>query len=788
MASRWPEAVALKSVTAEAVASGMTNIIFRTGIPSKILTDRGTVFVGNLVSKVCEMLGCDQIKSSPYRPQSNGVLERLHGTLKPMLAKAAEKGVDWADFLPMALFAIRQVPNRSTGFSPHELVFGRTMVGPLDLVYSGWVSDEYSELDVNEWVLSLQDKLSLLHDLASANELNSIASRSVAFNAHKSDRSLCVGDLVLLRIPGMRVTLSASWEGPYKVCQKVSRVTYRIQREGSDHVRIAHVNNLKVYDVDETSRYMAGISVVAEEDIEMEKWVEKKLLGDELCEGYCEKDMTDCLENFSECFSDTPGLCVTGECKIALEEGARVVNIPPRNIPVHIREQVETEIKKLVDAGIIVPSDEEWCSPIVPVWKKDGSVRLCVDYRVLNAVTPLRRFWLPSLREILDQVGPCAVLSKLDLTSGFHQIKMEQESSKLTTFSCPLGKFRFVRMPFGLKNAPAIFQAIVEKVLKPVESVCKNYIDDVVVFSSCWKDHIVDLGMVLNVLNEAGLKVKLKKCEFGRKHMEYLGHQIGSGRLGIPEARVEAMRAYAKPKTKKQLRAFLGSFGYYREFIPNFASHSTVLSPSTSLTAPLTINWTVEMDRAFSELKVLLCDACVLFVPTRSDALTLYTDASGGGVGGCLHVVREGKELPVAFYSRQLRGPEKRYSMTELESLAIVESLRHFDHYTCGAPVRVVTDHRACVALTLSSHLNKRLMRMALKIQDYDVTIEYRPGRLNGNADGLSRQNFDEDETVEDLPVHGVVQPCPRSEGLAGGPVGPGREQRRRERKRRQEE
>ncbi len=135
------------------------------------------------------------------------------------------------------------------------------------------------------------------------------------------------------------------------------------------------------------------------------------------------------------------------------------------------------------------------------------------------------------------------------------------------------------------------------------------------------------------------------------------------------------------------------------------------------------------MERVFGELKSLLCNACVLFIPSQNDPLRLYTDASGGGVGGCLHIVRHDRELPVAFYSRQLRGAEHRYTATELEALAIVESLRHFDHYTCGAPVTVVTNHRACVVLMSSSHLNKRLMRMALKIQDYDITIVFRPGR-----------------------------------------------------------
>ncbi len=273
--------------------------------------------------------------------------------------------------------------------------------------------------------------------------LSTIERKSETFNRHKSDRSLSVGDLVLLKVPGLHVALSASWEGLYRVCENVSRVTYKLKREGSNHERIAHINNLKVYHDKENAKYKAGISVIAEEDVEMEKWVDKRLLGDEKSKNYCESDITKLLVSKSDCFSETPGLCKVGECKIILRVNAQVVNIPPRNIPVHIREQVEVEINKLLSAGIIEQSDEEWSSPIVPIRKEDGSIRLCVDYRELNAITPLRRFWLPSLREIHDKVGPCSVLSKLDLTAGFHQVKMEDGSSKFTTFSCPLGKLFF---------------------------------------------------------------------------------------------------------------------------------------------------------------------------------------------------------------------------------------------------------------------------------------------------------------------------------------------------------
>ena len=255
---------------------------------------------------------------------------------------------------------------------------------------------------------------------------------------------------------------------------------------------------------------------------------------------------------------------------------------------------------------------------------------------------------------------------------------MDNSSSDMTTFISPIGKFKFLRMPFGLKNAPAIFQRTIEQVLRPVRDSTCNYIDDVIIFSNSWEERLVHLEGVLECIREAGLTIKRKKCEFGRKYMTYLGHLVGCGRLAVPESRVMAMRKYDKPRTKKQLRAFLGSVGYYRQFVKGFASMSSKFTPATSLSAPKTISWTGEMEEAFNDLRVSLCNSVVLNVPSVDENFVLYTDTSGGGVGAYLHVRRKDQELPVAFFSRQLQGGEKNYSVTELESLAIVAAIKHF--------------------------------------------------------------------------------------------------------------
>ncbi len=660
----------------------------------------------------------------------------------------------------MALFAIRQVPNRDLGYSPHVLVYGREVVGPLDLLYNGWSEKPFEGMDVESWLLNLNDQLGMIHDIASARESTESDKRVVCYNKGKSDRVLNVNDSVLMRIPGLHGSLQASWAGPYKVIEKVSRVTFKVSKGDGHPTRLAHINNLKTYV--ERPINVCAVTLVAEDTgIDPHLLDPSPLLSADKCNGYKTKQLNEVLDGVSGSFSDRPGLCKIATCNIVLSEHATPVSQQGRNIPVGIEQAVKTELSKLLNDGIIVGSSALWSSPLVPVRKKDGSVRICVDFRQLNAVTPLVRYWVPSLDEILQKVGQNTCLSTLDLSSGFHQIAMEERSSDLTTFVCPLGKFKYVRMPFGLKNAPAVFQAAVEAVLVPVSDVSCNYIDDVVIFSSSWNNHLLDIKRVIGCLNTAGFTIKMKKCCFGRKYLTYLGHTIGGGGLSIPQCRVDSLLAFRKPVNKKDMRSFLGAMSYYRKFMPGFGQLSSALTPSVSLHAPYQVDWTVGMDDTFGKLKELL-DHVVLCVPRPDEDLVLYTDASGDGIGACLHVIRDGVEFPVSFYSWQLRPSEKNYSVTELESLAIVASIRYFDRLVYGKELKIVTDHMACLALQSGKGLNKRLLRFALILQDLPVKIVHRAGKDHSNADGFSRQSW---------PSH-CSSASPRGRSLGGGDVG----------------
>ena len=239
------------------------------------------------------------------------------------------------------------------------------------------------------------------------------------------------------------------------------------------------------------------------------------------------------------------------------------------------------------------------------------------------------------------------------------------------------------------------------------------------------------------------MTVKLSKCEFGRCQVEYLGHVIGNGELAVPRHWAAAMADFIQPKTKRQLRAFLGAASYYRRFVKDFANFSSVLTPATSKAAPSVVGWMEVMLEAFRHLKVCLCDVRTLTIPSQEDFFMLHTDASGAGIGATLNVYRDGVETPAAFFSRQLQGAQHNYSATKLEGLSIFKAIHFFAHFLYGRRFKVVTDHKALVSFLKSRVLNKRLHGWVLQLLDFDFEIVYRPGKDNQDADALSRQGWD---------------------------------------------
>ena len=445
------------------------------------------------------------------------------------------------------------------------------------------------------------------------------------------------------------------------------------------------------------------------------------------------------LAKFESLFTALPGHTTMGKHHIPTGD-ARPVRLPPYRLPHAFRDNVQCQLDEMLDHGVIEHSTSEWASPLVPVKKKDSTLRLCVDYRRLNSVSRVDPYPMPRVDDLIDRVGGAPFITTLDLTKGYWQVPVAKEDREKTAFTTPFGLFQFRQMPFGLQGAPATFQRMVDRLLDGIHDFSSAYIDDVIVFSRSWKDHLSHIEQVLQRIQDAGLTLCRKKCQFAMSECLYLGHTIGSGRVCPEEVKVRAIRNFQQPQTKKEVRSFIVLTGYYRKFIPQYASLAIPLTDLTRKTQPNQVTWTTECETAFQKLKSALCASPVLVNPDFKRMFTLQTDASDRGVGAVLSQLNDqGDDKPIAYFSPKLLPREERYSTIEKECLAIKLGVQAFHPYLMGCTFRIQTDHRSLEWLSRTKYTNSRFTRWSLFLQSYSYTIEYRTGHRNGNADGLSR-------------------------------------------------
>ena len=438
---------------------------------------------------------------------------------------------------------------------------------------------------------------------------------------------------------------------------------------------------------------------------------------------------------------------------LTIETGdAYPIKQPARRIPFAVREEVNRQLEAMQDMGVIQSSSSPWASPIVLVRKKDGSMRFCVDYRSLNAVTKKDTFPLPRIDDLLDQLGNAKYFSTLDLAAGYWQIRIQPESQEKTAFVTHRGLFEFRVMPFGLTNAPSVFQRLMQQILMPLNPKTGSefvnvYIDDVIVFSRTIEDHLHHLKTVITSLQQAGLKLKPTKCHFACQEIEYLGHRVTPQGLQPTDHHITAVSSFPVPCNLKELRQFLGLASYYRRFIQGFAAVAHPLHQLTRKNVPFV--WNDQCQQAFEDLKKQLTEAPILAYPDFSKEFILETDASTMGLGAVLaQQQHSGKTHPVAYASRTLTPAEKNYGITELETLAVVWAFGHFRAYLYGHQVTVYTDHSAVRAILENPNLSGKHARWWTKVYGsgiQNVRVIHRAGKQNANADALSRQPLDRD-------------------------------------------
>ena len=695
VATRYPEAVPLKDISAISVAEALLTIFSRMGFPKEILSDQGSQFNSDLMKQFHALCQCRGIRTSPYHPQANGTVERFHGTLKAMLKKVVRNHPsEWHRYLPALLFACREVPSESTGFSPFHLLFGREVRGPLMLLKDTWTNKDQSDAEAKPlypYLFELKNILAESGELAMQNSSAASQRNKKYYDKKTQDRKFSVGEEVLVLLPSASNKLLSSWLGPFPI-EDVSCVQF------DDALSEVQLDELKAV-----------------------------------------------FQAHADILTTRPGV-FSGNLMLEIPLTSDVpIRRKMYNLPFSSKEVVEKEIQVMLDLEIIEPSKSPYSSPVVLVRKKDGSCRFCIDFRGLNKITVFDAEPIPNVEDLFVRLAHSRFFTKIDLAKGYWQILVLPEDRLKTAFATHQGLFQFIRMPFGLVSAPAVFARMM-RMLHLADLSAENFFDDILVHSASWSDHLHHVRNVLDRLKSYGLTARPSKILAGFQSLEFLGHVVGSGVLRPDESKTEKILQVSTPTTKKQVRSLLGLLSFYRRYIPGFAS---VAAPLTDLTKESgrscrSIHWTPDCASALQEIQDILSRKPVLLLPRLDLPFVLQTDASSTGLGAVLLQEFEDSLHPVCFASRKLLDREKWYSTIERECLAIVWAVHKFVRFLWGVRFVLQTDHRPLTYLRTSNFKNSRIMRWALSLQEFSFEVLPVSGWANVFADLLSRSAVDQ--------------------------------------------
>lgn len=758
--TRYPAAYPLRSITTKNVVKALTQFISVFGIPKVVQSDQGSNFSAHMFAQVLKLLRVKHSQSSAYHAQSQGALERFHQTLKALLrAYCTELDKDWEEGLPWLMLAAREAVQESTGFSPNELVFGHKVRGPLAVLKDDWVEAEPPK-NLVDFVNGFRHRLFVAGGMARERLHTAQGKMKKLYDRRSGRQEFSPGDRVLALMPIVGSPFQAKYSGPYTVTDKLSELNYLIATPGRRKSKqLVHVNLLKPYygrvaDVEQSGVRPAlgvnSLSVMHDGDGVPEpddsvlcgrlKNSESLSNLDRLLCHLPESKRSELVElvhKYPGLFGDVPSRTGWAEHDIDVGDARPIKQRFYRTSPEKVK-YLDSEVSYMLDNNIAVPSSSSWASPCILVPKPDKTPRFCTDMRKVNSVTKSDSFPLPRMDDCIDRVGSAKFVSKFDLLKGYWQVPLSKRAQEIAAFITPTGLYSYTVMPFGLKNAPATFQRLMNRVVSGLEG-CSVYLDDLVIYSDTWHSHLQRIRALFDRLAEAHLTINLAKCEFAMATVTYLGHVVGQGCVAPVQAKVLAVEKYPQPTTKKELQRFLGLVGYYRSFCKNF---STVVFPLTELLkAKAHFEWSPECQQAFENVKCLLCSSPVLAAPRFDRTFVLQVDASQVGAGAVLlqeddqRVVR-----PVSYFSRKFNRHQVNYSVIEKEALSLILSLQHFEVYvTGGAPLVVYTDHNPLTFLQSLRCPNQRLVRWALFLQAYDLDIRHIRGTENIMADALSR-------------------------------------------------
>ena len=441
----------------------------------------------------------------------------------------------------------------------------------------------------------------------------------------------------------------------------------------------------------------------------------------------------------------------TGDAlEIELKEKDLVTNKKPYRIPHAKQEKLDIEIADMLEKGVISRSKSHFNSPLIIVPKPNGQIRPCIDYRALNKNTVPITFPIPRIADLLNSLSTTKVISSLDLASAYHQCDIKTEDRYKTAFTVGATKYEFNKVAFGLTSSPGFFSRVVNETLYDIlgaNVIC--YMDDVMVFTKDSDTHLKKIRDVLVKLSEANLKIKVVKCKFFANSVKFLGYDITTAGMTMDKDRTESLKAMPYPQDKRQLQSFLGAVNYFRCFVRNFADLAEPLY--SLLRKDVRFNWNERHNEAVDKLKHNLCNKPILKFPDFGKPFFVHSDASLVGIGACLLQEHEGILHPVSYVSRCLSEPQRNYSTTKREALALVFALEQFRYLILSYPVTVFTDHLPLLGIITKPTKDATITRWALLVQEYAVNIKYLPGKDNVFSDALSRL-VDVENSCESLP------------------------------------
>ncbi|GFW45275.1 hypothetical protein TNCV_4733831 [Trichonephila clavipes] len=552
----------------------------------------------------------------------------------------------WDRQLPFLLFAYREVPNTTTGVSPFRLLYGREARGPLAILKSSWAGEIHLPTNISQSAADYLQEMKINMEKAAESASLTAAQKQKAYGDYfnKSNK------------------IYARWTGPGEIIQHHPPHSYKVKLPDGT-VRHVHVNKIRKYH----PRALA-VGVIFEGDHEFGEIHPTPNLSRSTSERVLhEINLNHLKESERE-----QVLAIVLKHQTLFTSDVKIAKVGTHRIRLKPNIELDEQIEELLRLDLIEESDAEIAYPIVCVNKKDGTLRLCVDFRALNSESVSDDFPMEDAVELIHSIGRANIITTLDLLKGYWAIPMAEDSKNLTSFKTHRQQYRFKVMSFGLKNASATFQREMNKALSCYREFSRAYIDDIAIFSKNWEEHLLHLDTILTKLSELNFTVNLKKCAFGKTQIKYLGHIIGSGKHEPDPEKTAVINNLPVPKTKKELRSVLGLCNYYREYIPKYSELVYSIDGTHQKRVPDSIPWTEKHDSSFHLLKKALVEAPSLYSPVPDKPYTIHSDASQIGIAACLSQKCGDKCYPIAYASQKLSKTQQSWSTIEREAFAIV--------------------------------------------------------------------------------------------------------------------